>query len=597
MGCIIGGTGFNIAVDHFIYGPLKAQFPRYGLQALTDDLPALIPCPAWDAPEGEWEECYDACAEFYEAYDKRANAIGIFRHNGKCKILIPPGAPLPTRVERGNGITLNVVQDGFVIGGGLVGEEDYYRTDGAKRVAKLQDKVDAMTAVSQEEPQIAYQMIGRCANVAHGFYVRANPPSKVPQVVKEHDGIIERGLNKAMEQDGTRVQRPSLGRAERARALRRLPLRMGGGGILPLAETANPAYLGAVVAVANGPGRLNKEERRCLEPYATAAYHEVCASLGQPEGLSADSPARRCLPANPGLLSRGPFARSTKETNSRCKVSAVVGAMLAVKRKTWLEDECANPANITRAFTKSDATWIMASLRGGSLSQIALTPLSVPTNRLTPTDFTNAMTAALNLPAGTIYDDAFVAEGTDYMVDWCRIEHGKKGGGEGGGCRCVCDINGNHAVGCKATCGERVRAHNKLVRVLVRLAREAGLTAIAEPPMDALLMGQFPAHVLTALLPKVSTEASNNMLVAALERFEEQGGKGGSLLSALENVHARCKEKARKVRSKFNTGGRRLDISIFGPDWEHILVDATRIHPTTVSRVDTAYKFHCALIE
>ena len=95
MGFLLGGTGFNITAHHFIYEPLTKMFPRYVFHALTDDLPALIPCPRPGADQDQWEAHYDKVAEFFQAYDELANPIGIFRHEQKCKVLIPTHGQLP----------------------------------------------------------------------------------------------------------------------------------------------------------------------------------------------------------------------------------------------------------------------------------------------------------------------------------------------------------------------------------------------------------------------------------------------------------------------------------------------------------------------
>ncbi len=204
MGCIIGGTGFNITVHHFIYEPLVKEFPEYKMYALTDDLPALIPCPEINAPQWEWERHFDLCAEFYAAYDVKANPIGIFRHKDKCKVLIPQGAPMPLSNTRANGITLNIVQDGFIVGGGAVGSDDYYLADEVKSLTRLVGTVNAMVAISPEEPQLSVQMIGRCANLAHAFKVRVTPPGKIQGLINGHDGIIEEGLNRAAQPTGVK---------------------------------------------------------------------------------------------------------------------------------------------------------------------------------------------------------------------------------------------------------------------------------------------------------------------------------------------------------------------------------------------------------
>ena len=145
----------------------------------------------------------------------------------------------------------------------------------------------------------------------------------------------------------------------------RLSERFRGGGMLRLQETTSAAYIGAVIACATGVGHLDSNERVTLEGYATAAYNEVCALIGEPDGLAGDSPARQCLPAEASALSKGPYALSDYENNNKCTAMATLSGMMARTRRNALEDECTNPQNFGDSLTKADAVWILSDLNGG----------------------------------------------------------------------------------------------------------------------------------------------------------------------------------------------------------------------------------------
>ncbi len=93
----------------------------------------------------------------------------------------------------------------------------------------------------------------------------------------------------------------------------------------------------------------------------------------------------------------------------------------------------------------------------------------------------------------------------------------------------------------------RIRAHNAMVRVFRRLAIEAGLEAIAEPPTDALLMRQFSPDFLRSLLPKRSTAATNKLIMEVLRRIAEVGDEGIPIELQLQAIDEVSKASARTM--------------------------------------------------
>ena len=92
MGCVLGTFSFNLTAYVRVYRTLLVTFADFVQRALTDDL------SQFGKPEGagsheQWLALYDHLADYLEAYDRLANPIGLFRHETKGKLLLPPAAP------------------------------------------------------------------------------------------------------------------------------------------------------------------------------------------------------------------------------------------------------------------------------------------------------------------------------------------------------------------------------------------------------------------------------------------------------------------------------------------------------------------------
>ena len=91
MGCVMGGTIFNICMHVRVYRQMMIKYPMTVQRALTDDLSRF----AKPAEGSSWDESYTREAEALLYYDALANPIGIYRHPDKGKILLPANAPDP----------------------------------------------------------------------------------------------------------------------------------------------------------------------------------------------------------------------------------------------------------------------------------------------------------------------------------------------------------------------------------------------------------------------------------------------------------------------------------------------------------------------
>ena len=94
MGCVLGTFSFNLTAYVRVYRTLLVMFADLVQRALTDDL-SQFGRPEGEGSHEQWFVLYDRLSDYLEAYDQRANPIGLFRHESKGKLLLPPSAPDP----------------------------------------------------------------------------------------------------------------------------------------------------------------------------------------------------------------------------------------------------------------------------------------------------------------------------------------------------------------------------------------------------------------------------------------------------------------------------------------------------------------------
>jgi hypothetical protein len=601
MGCVLGSVGFDIAIHTFVYKPLAILHPNVDFKALTDDLPPSVKAPPRGASRQEWEDHYDYIATLFKDYDRLANPIGLFRHKDKCKVLLPPWAPVPASLTRNNGITLHLVWDGIILAGAPIGTDEFIHKHTKAKLCALKRKVDAMVNLAKHEAHISYQMVVHCANHAWRYYVRVTPPSLILDLIHEYDTMIINAVMTCLQPQGMILHSTSEARLQRAETMLRLPPSLRGGGAIALATIAPIAYLAATLAVGHGPGALDQSHRDLLERHATSQYDTLCSQIGHPDGIPLNSPALLVLPPQAYMLSHGPFVRSNNETKKRHKAQAIVTSIICTRFAQALERHCASEDNINQHLSYSDAVWTMSALQGGETYRIFHSPLTIAANRMDAGEFIRAARSWATLPQGHIHPDATMAPGTDYVTDWCRVAHRtelKQG--------IMIDINGNHAVQCKNTVGACIRGHNSLRNGIATLARVARLDADCEPSATKMFMQEIDSANLRYYLPKNATKKNSK---AFLDALYNAGNYHLTLAERLEglmevqrptpapNTIARAHAHHHNEEGEdAEHGGRRLDLSLTSPYTNEVVGDVSRIHPSTAARVLQSYTYFSTLI-
>ncbi len=88
MGCVLGGTIFNMFMHVRVYRHMLIKFPKLIQRALTDDLTQFgKPVEEKDS----WDKSSTMVAEAQLFYDHLTNQIGIYRHPDKGKGLCGTG--------------------------------------------------------------------------------------------------------------------------------------------------------------------------------------------------------------------------------------------------------------------------------------------------------------------------------------------------------------------------------------------------------------------------------------------------------------------------------------------------------------------------
>ena len=229
MGCVLGSIGFDITVHHFVYSKLSVAHPKVDYKSLTDDLPTAVPAPREGASQDEWEAHYDYIAQLFLDYDKLANPIGMIRHKGKCKVLLPPWAPAPGSLIRKNGLTLHLVWDGITLSGTPIGTPQFIWSHTRDKLTVLTRKIRAMVDLSKHETHISYHMIAHCPNHAWRYYVRVTPPSLIQDLIHQYDNMIMENIFTCIRSQGMKIGITSQARRERVEVMFRIPSNLRGG--------------------------------------------------------------------------------------------------------------------------------------------------------------------------------------------------------------------------------------------------------------------------------------------------------------------------------------------------------------------------------
>ena len=246
QGCVFGSIGFDIVMDD-IYTTLQRDYPEFVIRALTDDMPVFIPPPA----DGEWEPLYSRLGELLRDYDRMAAPLGIHRHPDKGHLLLPVGAPLPKHTAY-HGITIRPATT-IKLSGGHIGALSDIAAPIAADTDIVVQKVRAISALGQYEPQMTVNLLRVVSNSAQNYMARITPPCAMAAPGRRLDDALDEAIDfiKADFQGEEPPTGPA--RTARGRLLYRLNTAHGGAGITPMAWKGPAAFLASFLTCTAEP--------------------------------------------------------------------------------------------------------------------------------------------------------------------------------------------------------------------------------------------------------------------------------------------------------------------------------------------------------
>ena len=565
QGCTLGSFLFDLAMLD-TYNILAAKYPSYIIHALTDDLPAAFPLPA-DSNPASWKLCYDGIADFLEDYDKLANPLGIFRHPGKGKILMPLYAPCPEPDSRISKLT-KIRADHVIIAGACIGIGADVLAHANKKVIDVQKRVNAIARLAPVNEQAAFKLLGEVANHAFDYLLQITPTAIILPAIRAFDDLIATGRRIVL--SPARMAPPSEGepfRLARANDLAALPIQLGGFDHTRAAVKGPAAYLTMVATTISDPAfvvptqgiRDDIEAALGILQQNLRFDHSVNCPPLTLDGIIPDNALGFDLfqsePSQPYPLHRN----TQKKIIAQCH--------LAAKRRLLTQHPPSKdkPENLHIALILSRSQ-ITRSLRA---------PLWFKQNRCDNIAFAAffrfylLMLPLLQRWACLAVRAGVPSEGDALAI--CHVNHGLPR---------LLDPVALHAIACITTYSARYIAHACFQRIIKYFAELASCTTLTEPRTSGILLDEFTPEECTQIAPKTSsahTRTFTRTIMTALQNIDQS------------TVHTRS-DLVLTLQHLLRTGARhrkglRVDVSIEAPNGEALLVDVSNVHHTPTSQL------------
>jgi hypothetical protein len=573
MGCPLGSFGFDLAMAHFVYDKLFAEFKKQAIiRALTDDLiPAFKP-PLEDS-YAAWEEVYNNIALFWDRYDSYAGPIGIVRNLKKSALLLPNDAPEPLYRERAGRIVLVPRRDGLVVSGAPIGT-DAFRDKHAEGVAdRAIIRVGQIMTLALADPHVTWRLLGLCANRALDYYMRVAPPRVTLPHAKRFDTRMQEARDELLCPGGS-SPKADTDTVRRSQSLSCLPFKRGGLGHIKATDRAPSAYLASFMNALRD--RTFFAVRGSLANDVSNAYTELCERLGV-EHIYEGHSAAAVLPSSPEALIDGRETLDLFTLIPKIKVHEIIMGQIGVRQRNLLREECVDGA--VPQLRDSLRHRILALTSRSQLNRVLCSDLSSEDNRINSADFIAGCRWYLGLPQLTVWGaETVIVDGNE--LETCRRDKHEL---------MVKDPEGDHLVGCPSSYGLRSALHTALERVFYKLAKLSGLYARTEPPTEVLLNNQITKEQARTMFPKSATkkvdEWARQLRVAiAKADIATDNTERNRLLGVCETIRSNIPSV---------TMGRRIDILVRDEiTGDELWIDVTARHDTTVELSKDSLEHH-----
>ena len=602
MGCVFGGTLFNMGVHLRIYKKMAIEFPGFIQRALTDDF-SQFGKPAADTVVG-WTRAFDHLAKALERYDELANPIGIFRHPEKGQLLLPPNAPDPPAGHRIFALT-KITRKAVRIAGGHSGDDFATKAEAMLKAEAGARRVRAAARLAKVDPQGAMKIIGYASHHTMDYYWGVTPTHIVGDAVKLFQEALIDATDAILSPEGYDAPECHVKRHKRAHQLLALPGRSGGGNITAQSTLAPAAFLATTCAVLKDPCVANLSG--FLAKYVDAAYTALYASF---EGIP---------PLEAALLTKG-FPKDTKSLFStftaidlhlppkrRMLQSKLTGAACTHQRRVLRASCDTSKVEPSPGQSVVDMLQVQLVTSRSQQSRVLQAPLYFEENRVAALPFVFFMRYYLGLPrllrkgrpttpiieCGVtdipLYDRV-VPKGSNggYVEEVCALNHDAPAA--------LCP-SGKHGISCVSSFAARFRAHNMYTAVTQRaVGRLHCVPCTREPKTQVVLMDEFSAEECRALCPKDMTADLRlkaldfHQLMMSMAAINLNNAGASEMLSI---VKAKIGDALQRIPKA--TKGVRLDLAIAMPDGTELLVDFTGIHPTAAGAISQLKLFVRAL--
>jgi hypothetical protein len=572
MGCVLGGILFDLTAHHRVYQPLVEKYTDLSIRALTDDCVPMAPRPA----DGDYERVYKRLASYSKDFALLGAPHGLVPNPDKSGLLIPIDAPEPHP-----SLGFKHTSEGFTVGGGDVGTDEFVKRRASERVEAAIAKIDKIMAIKEELPQMTMRMLTQCGNVLLDYLARVTPPEQLQQAAATFDGAITRSALSIVAPEGMAAAGLSTKRNWRAKMLLSLPTRSGGVGLIPLRAKAPAAFLAGFLASMGDP--LFASTRHHLEAEVLGAHSMILQALGI-AAIPAGHELASIIPPIASDLLHGRHAHEflSNHSNSRAVQSKIVQSISARRRMKLL-------ASLTdhldsRVANKSDVVHIATILTKSQASRVFQSSLFYEANRLESPQFVMWTRWYLGLPLAVNQNATLVQTDCDVPAPRCGANH--VAGAPG-----LIDHRGNHAVACGQACSPRDSMHKTFINTVVKFAKEAfAQIAEDEPKTAELLNNHYTDDQCRLMFPSTSIPAGTRLMASQMT----------DLIGFVKAATVQDRPHKRALLNDFLTHlaanphgakGLRLDVQIVTERNRELLIDVGTTHHTMTSKIRTSFNW------
>ena len=323
------------------------------------------------------------------------------------------------------------------------------------------------------------------------------PTGTITEQIAKFDTIIMQTLFECLTPSDAEKPSMKADRERRAEKLAALPIRNGGFGLTKLITKAPAAFINTVYAAQAHPTTTGIIQS--LESEIQVAYEMICQSV-KVQSITEGHPLATVLPPTPEEIADGSFFRSRFNCYPHLRVQKAIVDMTLAHMWKELRDEAALLAHGDNV-EQSDAIHILAATSRSQATrvlQIDLADIKCSVPRIL---FVTWARWWLGLPKIIRIKPITTHVGEHYSASMCEIH------------KTANEHAGNHAASCSLAHGDRIRAHNEIVRTILNMANEAGLTTRQEVPVH---------HCLTGMTPKQAAREFPDLSTTFLKQRHEE---------------------------------------------------------------------------